>query len=68
VLRDIVCNEVPMVLRDGRPYAICAFIGCWMYLALQFVEVGGDFALWSSALAITAIRLVTWRMGIEIGR
>ena len=26
ILRDIVCNEIPMVLRDGRPYAICAFV------------------------------------------
>jgi hypothetical protein len=26
VLRDVLLNEVPMVLRDGRPYAIAAFL------------------------------------------
>eukprot|EP01032_Pedospumella_encystans_P031636 gene31636-35719_t len=34
VLRDIVCNEVPMVFRDGKPYAICAFICITMYIQL----------------------------------
>jgi uncharacterized membrane protein YeiH len=34
VLRDIVCNEVPMVFRDGKPYAICAFLGNWMFLLM----------------------------------
>src|SRR4051812_25000210 len=35
VLRDIVCNEVPMVFRDGKPYAICAFLGSWMFLLMR---------------------------------
>lgn len=66
VLRDIVCNEVPMVFRDGRPYAMCALIGCGMYLILQALEVPPDFSLWSSALVITVLRLITWKMGIEL--
>lgn len=66
VLRDIVCNEIPMVLRDGRPYAICSFAGCWMYLLMQKSGVSPDFALWSSALAISALRLVTWAKGVRL--
>jgi uncharacterized membrane protein YeiH len=66
VLRDIVCNEIPMVLRDGKPYAVCAFAGCWMYLLMQKAGVPPDFSLWSSALAITAFRLVTWAKGVKI--
>jgi uncharacterized membrane protein YeiH len=68
VLRDIVCNEVPMVLRDGRPYAICAFIGSWMYLLQHKAGVSHDFALWSSAITISALRLVTWRFDMRMDR
>ena len=66
VLRDIVCNEVPMVFRDGRPYAICAFGGCWMYLLMQTYGISHDFALWSSVLTITALRLVTWKLDVHL--
>jgi len=67
VLRDIVCNEVPMVFRDGKPYAICAFFGCWMYIGLQYTDVSDDFALWASAAFITAVRLLTWKFDLRIG-
>ncbi len=68
VLRDIVCNEVPMVFRDGKPYAICAFLGSWMYLLMRHFTFPHDFALWSSATFITGLRLLTWRFDIKMGR
>ncbi len=68
VLRDIVCNEVPMVFRDGKPYAICAFLGSWMFLILSKFEVSPDFALWSSALFIIGLRLLTWKFDMRMGR
>ncbi|HWX10808.1 MAG TPA: trimeric intracellular cation channel family protein, partial [Trinickia sp.] len=30
IIRDVLCNEVPLILRDSRPYATCAFAGCWL--------------------------------------
>ena len=66
VLRDIVCNEIPMVLRDGRPYAICAFAGCWVYLLMQKVGVPPEISLWSSAFLITLLRLVTWSRDVRL--
>ena len=68
VLRDIVCNEVPMVFRDGKPYAICAFIGSWMYLIMKKFGFDHDLALWTSATVITALRLVTWKFDMRMGR
>jgi len=68
VLRDIVCNEVPMVFRDGKPYAICAFFGAWLYIGLQYTDVSDDVALWSSAATITVLRLLTWKFDLRIGR
>jgi uncharacterized membrane protein YeiH len=66
VLRDIVCNEVPMVFRDGKPYAICAFFGAWLYIGLQYTDLSDDFALWTSAAFITILRLVTWKFDLHI--
>ncbi|MBA5635937.1 trimeric intracellular cation channel family protein [Duganella sp. LX20W] len=68
VLRDIVCNEVPMVFRDGKPYAICAFFGAWLYIGLQHTQVSNDFALWFSATFITLLRLLTWKFDMRINR
>lgn len=36
VLRDIVCNDIPKVFSDHRPYAICAFAGGWVLVAADF--------------------------------
>jgi uncharacterized membrane protein YeiH len=68
VLRDIVCNEVPMVFRDGKPYAICAFVGNWIFLLMGMYGVAHDFALWSSALFIVASRLLAWKFDLTLGR
>ena len=68
VLRDIVCNEVPMVLRDGRPYAICAFAGCWIYLLQKHFGVAHELALWTSVALISGLRLLTWKLDLRIGR
>jgi len=68
VLRDIVCNEVPMVFRDGKPYAICAFLGNWLYLMMRHYGVEPDFALWTSALFISGLRLITWKFDLQMGR
>ncbi|HYD81093.1 MAG TPA: trimeric intracellular cation channel family protein [Paucimonas sp.] len=66
ILRDIVCNEIPMVLRDGKPYAICAFLGCWVYLLMNKAGAPPDIALWFSALLITGLRLLTWIKGVKL--
>ncbi|MFK3738841.1 trimeric intracellular cation channel family protein [Massilia sp. TN1-12] len=68
VLRDIVCNEVPMVFRDGKPYAICAFVGNWIFLLMGIYGFPHDFALWSSALFITMSRLLAWKFDLRMGR
>lgn len=33
VLRDLMCNEIPSLFRDHRPYALCAFGGGAVYVA-----------------------------------
>ncbi|MDP1977522.1 MULTISPECIES: trimeric intracellular cation channel family protein [Undibacterium] len=45
VLRDIICNEIPLVFRRSHLYATCAFAGCWTYLILNRLEVNEGVAL-----------------------
>jgi uncharacterized membrane protein YeiH len=61
VLRDVVLNEVPIVLRDNRPYAMTAFFGCWFYVLMGNAGADEALALWTSAALITVTRLIAWR-------
>ncbi|MEY2682994.1 MAG: hypothetical protein RJA09_138 [Pseudomonadota bacterium] len=62
VLRDIVCNDIPAVLSDHRPYAVCALAGGAVYLGVWHTQAPGWAAL-LSCLAVTAgLRaLALWR-------
>lgn len=62
VLRDMVCNEIPTAFKDHRPYAVCAFIGGWVYVGLWQLAGPGWLAL-VACVAITAgLRaLALWR-------
>lgn len=66
VLRDIVCNQIPMVLRDGKPYALCSFAGCWLFLMLHRADIDPNFSLWFSALFIVVLRLLTWAKDVRL--
>lgn len=62
VLRDVICNEIPYVFRDHRPYALCAFVGAWAYLLLDAVHAPAAVALFVSAALVAGLRLVAvWR-------
>ena len=43
IMRDVLCNEVPLILRDSRPYAVCALAGCWLYLGLDWLGLQGVY-------------------------
>jgi uncharacterized membrane protein YeiH len=60
ILRDVILNEVPMVLRDGRPYAIAAFVGCWLYVLMVKAGAGSAIALWTAAGVTTGFRMLAW--------
>jgi uncharacterized membrane protein YeiH len=61
VLRDVILNEVPMVLRDGRPYALAALAGCVFYLLVLDAGMPAAVATWVASALIVAVRLVAWR-------
>jgi len=68
VLRDVLCNEVPLVLRDSRPYATCAFLGCWVYIALQRNGIEPDISAASATGFILVARLLTYQFKVTLPR
>lgn len=66
VLRDIICNEIPTVFRDRRPYALCSFIGCWVFLALHLLAAPPLASLAAGIGTTAGLRLVAlsrdWRI------
>ena len=61
VLRDVILNEVPMVLRDGKPYALASLAGSAFYLLIIEAGLPAALATWVAAALIVAVRLIAWR-------
>ena len=61
VLRDVILNEVPMVLRDGKPYALAALAGCVFFLLVVDAGMPSSMATWVASALIVAVRLIAWR-------
>jgi uncharacterized membrane protein YeiH len=52
VLRDVLCNELPLVMRAGELYASAAWIGALLLIGL--LELGTP-RVWASGLAMATI-------------
>jgi uncharacterized membrane protein YeiH len=66
VIRDVLCNEVPLILRDSRPYATCAFAGCWIYVLLDYVSFDTMYSVLIATAFILLARLVTFRFDVRL--
>ena len=66
IMRDVLCNEVPLILRDSRPYAVCAFAGCWLYLGLDWLGCDGVYNVLLSTAFILVARLVTLKLDVRL--
>ena len=62
VLRDIVCNQIPAAFSDHRPYALCAFLGGWVYLGLQALDTPDWLTLSATVFFTAGLRMLAlWR-------
>ncbi|WP_169708549.1 trimeric intracellular cation channel family protein [Trinickia terrae] len=66
IIRDVLCNEVPLILRDSRPYATCAFVGCWVYLLLARMNVDSVYSVLMATGFILVARLVTYKFDVRL--
>jgi uncharacterized membrane protein YeiH len=66
VLRDVVCNQIPAAFSDHRPYAVCAFAGGWVVVALETAGAGATTALLAGAAMAMTLRVLAlvfdWRL------
>lgn len=62
VLRDLVCNRIPEAFSDHRPYALCAFLGGWLYLGLEALAVNEWLALGVTVAFTAGLRLLALRL------
>ncbi|MDY0055204.1 MAG: trimeric intracellular cation channel family protein [Methyloversatilis sp.] len=68
VMRDVICNEVPNVFHDHRPYALCAFVGAWLYLGMDALAVPPLLSLAISVALIAGLRLLAVMTGWSVPR
>ena len=72
VLRDVLCNEIPKVFHDHRPYTLCAFVGCGVFLGLNALGVAPGLSTTLGIAATTGLRLLAvgtgWRIPAWPGR
>ena len=66
VMRDLLCNELPAIFVDHRPYAICAFAGAWAFLAASALGWPQWLALAAGILVAAGLRLLSIRRGWRV--
>ena len=66
VMRDIACNEMPTAFADHRPYAVCGFMGGWMYIFGEWLDWAGWVVALASIATTTGLRQLAlkfdWRL------
>lgn len=65
MLRDILCNDIPVVLR-GELYAVIALGGAVLYILLEHFQVTHSWNILITVLAIFIVRLIAIWRHIEI--
>ncbi|RYH04595.1 trimeric intracellular cation channel family protein [Salipiger sp. IMCC34102] len=68
--RDVVCNEVPLVLKQGEPYVTCALAGAMAAVLTQAAGLSGAVPLALCGTVTFALRAsgIAWRWRIPVYR
>jgi uncharacterized membrane protein YeiH len=68
LLRDVVCNEVPLVLKQGELYATCALVGSAGAVVAGLAGLGAGFSLLICAGLVFTLRVgsiaLGWRLPV----
>jgi len=66
VLRDILCNDVPLVFLKGELYASAAWLGALTLLGLQALDVHAVTSSWVAMAVVLALRLAAIRYHLTL--
>jgi uncharacterized membrane protein YeiH len=66
VLRDVLCNDIPLLLRPGTIYGTAAIAGATLYVLLQWLGVPRDESGFAGMAVIAGLRLVAIARNITL--
>jgi uncharacterized membrane protein YeiH len=68
VIRDVLCAEIPLILRKGQLYASSTLVGAALYLVLESAGVMRDLAALAGMATIVVVRLaaIIWRLELPV--
>ncbi|MBB6463000.1 trimeric intracellular cation channel family protein [Flammeovirga kamogawensis] len=65
VIRDTLCNEVPLIFRD-EIYATACIIGGFVFVGLSYLNIDFNIITWTCISTVIAIRLLAIRYHIGL--
>ncbi|MEN3373766.1 trimeric intracellular cation channel family protein [Dechloromonas sp. ZS-1] len=66
VIRDILCNDVPLVFLKGELYASAAWLGAMTLIGLQAVGFHAIDASWVAMAVVLVLRLLAMRYHLTL--
>lgn len=66
VLRDVLCNDVPLIFVRGELYASAAWAGAFLLIGLQALGASAVVAAWFGMVVIVAARLLSLAFHITL--
>jgi uncharacterized membrane protein YeiH len=68
VIRDVLCAEIPLILRKGQLYASSTIVGAALYLVLESAGMTRDGASLAGMAAIVVVRFaaIMWRLELPV--
>ena len=66
VVRDILCNEVPLIFVRGELYATAAWIGALVLIGLQSLGVSAIITTWAGMATVLLVRVAAMAFKISL--
>jgi uncharacterized membrane protein YeiH len=68
MIRDVLCAEIPLILRRGQLYATSAIVGATLYLLLERTGAPRDGAALIGMGTIVVVRFaaILWRLELPV--
>ena len=66
VIRDILCNEIPVIFRRKEIYATACILGGIVYFVLRQFPISDNIIFISSNAVVIVVRLLAVRFGISL--
>jgi uncharacterized membrane protein YeiH len=68
MIRDVLCAEIPLILRRGQLYATSAIVGAALYLGLERTGLARDPAslLGMGTIVVVRFAAILWRLELPV--